>query len=71
MRDRWTSLSRAWTRPTSWIVSYGDIMRENAQLRGLPRSLLLVPLLTPHLSGLWLALVIPVRAVSVARWSKG
>ena len=44
------------------VVSYGDIMREYAQLRGLRRWLLPVPLLTPHLSGLWLALVTPAQA---------
>ena len=37
-------------------------MREYAQLRGLRRWLLPVPLLTPHLSGLWLALVTPAQA---------
>jgi uncharacterized protein YbjT (DUF2867 family)/ligand-binding SRPBCC domain-containing protein len=44
------------------IVSYGDIMREYARLRGLRRLLLPVPVLTPHLSGLWLALVTPAQA---------
>jgi uncharacterized protein YbjT (DUF2867 family)/uncharacterized protein YndB with AHSA1/START domain len=44
------------------VVSYGDIMREYAQLRGLRRWLLPVPLLTPHLSGLWLSLVTPAQA---------
>jgi len=44
------------------VVSYGDIMREYAQLRGLRRWLVPVPLLTPHLSGLWLALVTPAQA---------
>src|SRR6186997_2258103 len=44
------------------VVSYGDIMREYAKLRGLRRWLLPVPLLTPHLSGLWLALVTPAQA---------
>jgi uncharacterized protein YbjT (DUF2867 family) len=44
------------------VVSYGDIMRQYAQLRGLRRWLLPVPLLTPHLSGLWLALVTPAQA---------
>ncbi|HEY0283798.1 MAG TPA: DUF2867 domain-containing protein, partial [Vicinamibacterales bacterium] len=44
------------------IVSYGDMMREYARLRGLRRVLLPVPLLTPHLSGLWLALVTPAQA---------
>ncbi|MEO5742548.1 MAG: hypothetical protein ABIS29_18335 [Vicinamibacterales bacterium] len=41
------------------VVSYGDMMRGYARLRGLRRLLLPVPLLTPHLSGLWLALVTP------------
>jgi len=44
------------------IVSYGDIMREYARLRGLRRYLLPVPLLTPRLSGLWLGLVTPTQA---------
>jgi uncharacterized protein YbjT (DUF2867 family) len=43
-------------------VSYGDMMRSYARLRGLRRVLLPVPLLTPHLSGLWLALVTPAQA---------
>ena len=38
------------------------MMREYARLRGLRRLLLPVPLLTPHLSGLWLALVTPAQA---------
>jgi len=44
------------------VVSYGDIMREYGRLRGLRRWLLPVPFLTPHLSGLWLALVTPAQA---------
>jgi uncharacterized protein YbjT (DUF2867 family) len=44
------------------VVSYGDIMREYARLRGLRRWLLPIPLLTPHLSGLWLALVTPAQS---------
>jgi uncharacterized protein YbjT (DUF2867 family) len=44
------------------VVSYGDMMREYARLRGLRRLLLPVPVLTPHLSGLWLALVTPAQA---------
>lgn len=43
-------------------MSYGDMMRDYARLRGLRRILLPVPLLTPHLSGLWLALVTPAQA---------
>lgn len=44
------------------VVSYGDMMREYARLRGLNRVLLPVPVLTPHLSGLWLALVTPAQS---------
>jgi uncharacterized protein YbjT (DUF2867 family) len=44
------------------VVSYGDMMREYAQLRGLRRLMLPVPVLTPRLSGLWLALVTPAQA---------
>ena len=44
------------------VVSYGGVMGEYARLRGLRRLLLPVPLLTPHLSGLWLALVTPAQA---------
>ena len=44
------------------MVTYGGIMREYARLRGLRRVLLPVPVLTPRLSGLWLALVTPAQA---------
>jgi uncharacterized protein YbjT (DUF2867 family) len=44
------------------VVSYGDMMRQYARLRGLRRLLVPVPVLTPHLSGLWLALVTPTQA---------
>jgi uncharacterized protein YbjT (DUF2867 family) len=44
------------------VVSYGDIMREYARQRGLRRLLIPVPLLTPHLSSLWLGLVTPLYA---------
>ena len=44
------------------VVSYGDMMRAYARLRGLRRWLIPVPFLTPHLSGLWLALVTPAQA---------
>jgi uncharacterized protein YbjT (DUF2867 family)/ligand-binding SRPBCC domain-containing protein len=43
-------------------VSYGDLMREYARQRGLARWLIPVPLLTPRLSSLWLALVTPMYA---------
>lgn len=41
------------------VVRYLDMIREYARQRGLHRWLLSVPLLTPYLSGLWLALVTP------------
>lgn len=44
------------------VVSYGEVMREYARLRGLRRLLVPVPVLTPRLSGLWLALVTPAQA---------
>jgi len=40
-------------------VRYLDMIREYARQRGLRRWLVSVPLLTPYLSGLWLALVTP------------
>jgi lipocalin/uncharacterized protein YbjT (DUF2867 family) len=44
------------------VVSYGEMMREYARLRRLPRLLIPVPVLTPRLSGLWLGLVTPAQA---------
>ncbi len=43
-------------------VSYGELMREYARQRGLRRLMVPVPVLTPHLSSLWLGLVTPVYA---------
>ena len=43
-------------------VSYGDIMQEYARQRGLKRLMISVPVLTPHLSSLWLGLITPVYA---------
>ena len=43
-------------------VSYGQIMQEYARQRGLRRWMIPVPLLTPHLSSLWLGLVTPIYA---------
>ena len=43
-------------------VSYGDMMREYAELRGLKRMMIPVPVLTPRLSSLWLGLVTPLYA---------
>ena len=41
------------------VVTYGDLIREYARQKGLRRWLISVPVLTPYLSGLWLALVTP------------
>ena len=41
------------------VMSYGDLIREYARQKGLRRRLIFVPVLTPYLSGLWLALVTP------------
>lgn len=41
------------------VTTYGDIIREYARQRGLRRWLISVPILTPYLSSLWLALVTP------------
>lgn len=43
-------------------VSYGAMMKEYAKQRGLRRLMIRVPLLTPHLSSLWLGLVTPLYA---------
>ncbi|MGE5176545.1 MAG: SDR family oxidoreductase, partial [Hyphomicrobiales bacterium] len=43
-------------------VSYGDLMREYAGQRGLRRTMVRVPVLTPRLSSLWLGLVTPLYA---------
>lgn len=43
-------------------VSYGEIMQEYARQCGLRRWMIPVPLLTPHLSSLWLGLVTPIYA---------
>ena len=44
------------------VVSYGGLMREYARQRGLRRTMIAVPVLTPRLSSLWLGLVTPVYA---------
>ncbi|UCG61311.1 MAG: SDR family oxidoreductase [Candidatus Zixiibacteriota bacterium] len=43
------------------IMSYGDMMMKVAQLLGLRRKLIPVPLLTPRLSSYWINLVTPLR----------
>ena len=44
------------------ILSYGDMMRTYARLRGLRRIMIPVPVLTPRLSSYWVSLVSPVPA---------
>jgi uncharacterized protein YbjT (DUF2867 family) len=44
------------------VVTYGDVIRQYARQRGLRRLLVPVPVLTPYLSSLWLALVTPAGA---------
>ena len=44
------------------VSSYGVLMREYARQRGLHRLMIPVPVLTPRLSSLWLALVTPYYA---------
>ena len=41
------------------VVTYGDLIREYARHKGLRHWVISVPILTPYLSGLWLALVTP------------
>jgi uncharacterized protein YbjT (DUF2867 family) len=41
------------------VTTYGDMIREYARQKGLRRWLISVPVLTPNLSSLWLALVTP------------
>jgi len=41
------------------VVTYSDLVRVYARLKHLRRWLISVPVLTPYLSGLWLALVTP------------
>ena len=41
------------------VVTYGKIIQEYARQKGLRRWLISVPVLTPYLSSLWLALVTP------------
>lgn len=43
-------------------LSYGELMKVYAEMRGLRRLIIPVPVLTPRLSSLWLGLVTPVYA---------
>lgn len=44
------------------VVTYGELIKEYARQKGLKRTLISVPILTPYLSGLWLGLVTPATA---------
>ena len=44
------------------VVGYGDLIKAYAKVCGLRRWLISVPVLTPKLSSLWLALVTPTKA---------
>ncbi|MCA9728995.1 MAG: SDR family oxidoreductase [Candidatus Eisenbacteria bacterium] len=48
------------------VVTYGDMMMIYAEVRGLKRKLVPVPVLTPRLSSYWVNLVTPIPA-SIAR----
>lgn len=50
----------------SEVVTYGDMMKIYAKVRGLKRWMLPVPLLTPRLSSYWVNIVTPIPA-SIAR----
>lgn len=41
------------------VTTYGDMIREYARQKGLRRWLISIPVLTPYLSSLWLAIVTP------------
>ncbi|MBR9977062.1 MAG: SDR family oxidoreductase [Bacteroidetes bacterium] len=45
------------------VVTYGEMMTLYADVRGLKRTLLRVPLLTPRLSSYWVNIVTPIPAV--------
>jgi len=53
------SESRTYEIGSPDVVTYADLIREYARQKGLRRWLIFVPILTPYLSGLWLALVTP------------
>ena len=57
-----TGASRVFEIGGADVVSYADLMREYAALRGLRRYMIPVPVLTPALSSLWLGLVTPLYA---------
>jgi uncharacterized protein YbjT (DUF2867 family) len=65
--ERETATSELYEIGGAEAVSYEGIMRAYAQARGLRRLIVPVPVLTPKLSGLWLALVTPLY-YRIGRW---
>ena len=53
------------------VTTYGDMIREYARQKGLRRWLISVPVLTPYLSSLWLALVTPTSLRGRAALDRG
>jgi hypothetical protein len=47
----------------SEVVTYGEMMTQYAEVRGLKRWMIQVPVLTPRLSSYWVNLVTPIPAV--------
>lgn len=58
-KDLPTGESRIFEIGGTDVVTYSDLVRVYARLKHLRRWLISVPVLTPYLSGLWLALVTP------------
>ncbi len=54
--------SRVYEIGGSDVISYKDMMLEFARLRGLRRTIFVVPLFTPRLSSYWVHLVTPIAA---------
>src|SRR5437764_2214304 len=67
-KDLPTGESRIFEVGSEDVTTYGDMIREYARQKGLRRWLISVPVLTPYLSSLWLALVTP-ASFEVARHS--
>jgi uncharacterized protein YbjT (DUF2867 family) len=58
-KDLPVGVSRIFEIGSKDLTTYGDMIREYARQKGLRRWLISVPVLTPYLSSLWLALVTP------------
>ena len=58
-KDLPSAESRIFEIGSAGVTTYGGMIREYARQMGLRRWLIFVPVLTPYLSSLWLALVTP------------